>query len=60
MVMQSGDILRMSELTQMFHESPKESGEIDASYRKQKLKNRLIKTFRSLIGFWHPRNRWQP
>ena len=56
-VMQNGDILRMSELTQMFNESVEESGETDVSYRNQKLKNRLIKSFGSCIGFWHPRNR---
>ena len=55
-VMQNGDILRMSELTQMSNESLEESEEIDVSYRNQRLKNRLIKTFGSRIGFWHPRN----
>ena len=58
-VMQNGDILWMSELTQMFNESLEESGETDVSYRNQKLKNHLTKTFGSRIGFWHPRNRWE-
>ena len=57
-VMQNGDILWMSELTQMFNESLEENGETDASYQKQKLKNHLIKTFGSRIGFWH--GFWHP
>ena len=43
----------------MFNESLEESGETDVSYRNQKLKNRLKKTFGIRIGFWHPRNRWE-
>ena len=57
-MMQNGDILRMSQLTQIFNESLEETGEADVNYRNQKLKNRLIKRFGSRIGFWHPRNRW--
>ena len=48
--MQNGDILRMSELEQMFNESLEETGKTDVSYQNQKLKNHLIKHLEVVLG----------